>query len=289
MNHFLKQKQPLKTILFLLFTIVIFITSCTKDCSHTCPEEPKHEYWKHFIAHAGGEIDGIIYTNSVEALDLSYSKGCRIFELDLTLTTDDKIVAKHDPPEMSEDEFMSQLIEGKYTPMNMESIILWFTNHPDAILVTDKIKDPQRIYNEFPFHDRLIMELFSWNAVDKAIQLGIKPMVSENLIFGKSEKAMAMGIMPEAPKKITEIEQILIEKKIEYIGMNRKCILGNEDLLRRLKEKGIKNYVWIIQKPIYGQPAEQYVWNYEMNFCQGMYADDLDLLATLIAGQLSKK
>ena len=39
---------------------------------------------------------GNIYSNSLEALDLSYSKGIRIFELDLKLTEDNELVAVHD-------------------------------------------------------------------------------------------------------------------------------------------------------------------------------------------------
>jgi hypothetical protein len=256
-------KQITFSRLFLIAVSLLMILSCErKNC-------PKTNYWEHFIAHAGGAIDGINYTNCLEALDLSYSKGCRLFELDLTLTTDGKIVAKHDPPGMTEAEFMSQLILGKYTPMNMKAINHWFQNHPDAILVTDKINDPQRIYDEFLFRDRVIMELFTWDAVDKAIALRIKPMVSENLIFGTSN-----------------IGRVLKNKKIEYICMSRVYgIPGREDFLRRLKNKGIKNYVFHLEQPINGISAEQYVWNYEMDFCYGMYANDLDLLDSLLNEQ----
>jgi len=254
MVHFFKQKTAE------LFLITIFVSMVFSCCNR-----PDNDSWKHFIAHAGGAIDGINYTNSLEALNLSYSKGCRLFELDLRLTTDGKIVAKHDPSKITEAKFMSQLIHSKYTPLNMETINRWFRDHPDAILITDKINDPQKIYDEFLFPDRVIMELFSWEAVDKAIELGIKPMVTGSLILDNPD-----------------IEQILEEKNIEYICMNRKYgIPGNEDLLRRLKEKGIKNYVFHLEHPINEQPAEHYVWNNEMDFCYGMYANDLSLLDSL--------
>ena len=259
----------MKNKIFVIVIGVLLIFSCckTNNSKFGNNAEEKINYQEHFIAHAGGAIDGINYTNCREALDLSYSKGCRLFELDLVLTTDGKIVAKHDPPGITEEAFMSQLIAGKYTPMNMESINSWFQNHPDAILVTDKINDPQKIYNEFLFHDRVIMELFTWEAVDKAIELKIKPMVSDNLIF-----------------RTSDIEQVLEEKNIEYICMSRHyCISGNENLLKRLKNKGIKNYVFHLELPTpNGQPAEQYVWEHEMDFCYGMYANDLDLLTSLL-------
>jgi len=273
MTLFSKQHRPYKTTIFFLFTLSgLMIFSCkSKNSGDHIKDGDKNNYPNYFIAHAGGTIDGIKYTNSLEALDLSYSKGCKLFELDLVLTTDGKIIAQHDPPGITEEEFMAQPIAGKYTPMNMDSINCWFQNHPDAILVTDKINDPQKIYDEFLFRDRVIMELFSWDAIDKANELGIKPMVSENLIFGTSE-----------------IEQILDDKKIEYICMSRYYhISGNEDLLRRLKKKGIKNYVFHLELPLpIPEPsAEQYVWDYEMDFCYGMYANDLGLLDSLLNEQ----
>ena len=257
-------------IIILILLLTFFSFSC-REQDEPCECEPDakiEKYSDYFIAHAGGAIDGIYYTNSVEALNLSYSKGCRLFELDLVYTTDNKIVAKHDPPNLTEAEFMSQLISGKYTPMNMEAINLWFQHHPDAILVPDKIHDPQPIYDEFIFKDRLIMELLSWNAVDKAIELGITPLVSSDLIFDAEN-----------------IEKILFEKKITYIGMSRYSIAGNENLLRKLKNKGIKNYIWHIDQEIMGLPGEYYVYNYENDFVYGMYADNLDLLDSLLHKQ----
>ncbi len=48
------------------------------------------------IAHAGGGINGITYTNSYEALDLNYGLGFRYFEIDFTYTTDQKLICLHD-------------------------------------------------------------------------------------------------------------------------------------------------------------------------------------------------
>lgn len=48
-----------------------------------------------YIAHALGEINGVKYSNTKEAFELSYKKGFRFFEIDLTITPDDEIVAFH--------------------------------------------------------------------------------------------------------------------------------------------------------------------------------------------------
>jgi len=290
MKYLFTKNYGIKIIRYSILIICVFLFSscCTvEECKCDEPKNEEIDYTQYFIAHAGGTIDGLFYTNSLEALNLSYEKGCKLFELDLTYTSDRKIVAVHyweyyktitgysgkiDNTPLTEEEFLSYKIHGEYTPLNMDAINIWFKNHPDATLVTDKINEPQKIYNDFQFRDRVIMELFSWDAVDKAIELGIKPLASYFLFF-------------ETPN----FEKVFEEKKIEFICMPRSEIAGNEDLFRRLKAKGIKNYVFGLESPINGQPSEQYVWNYEMNFCYGMYANDLDLLTTLMNGQSLKK
>jgi glycerophosphoryl diester phosphodiesterase len=47
------------------------------------------------VAHALGSIDGVAYTNSLEALRCNHARGFRWFEVDLTLTLDQQLVAFH--------------------------------------------------------------------------------------------------------------------------------------------------------------------------------------------------
>ncbi|MFW8567199.1 glycerophosphodiester phosphodiesterase family protein, partial [Orrella sp. 11846] len=114
-----------------------------------------------FIAHAGGELDGHRYTNSLEALDHSYRNGYRLFELDFIKTSDNHFVTSHDwilwrtqtgyedsiPPTLAE--FKKQKILGKYTGISMHDLNLWFVEHPDAILVSDKINEPKKFTAQF--------------------------------------------------------------------------------------------------------------------------------------------
>lgn len=143
------------------------------------------------IAHAGGEIAGLRYTNTLEALNLSYAKGARLFELDFIETSDGKLVAGHDwamvkqqahysgiidDRPLSEREFLSlQPFQPRalrsyqlYTPLGMKRINAWFQQHPDAVLITDKLNDPVRLAQELTFTGRVMMELFSREAVKQA-------------------------------------------------------------------------------------------------------------------------
>ena len=114
---------------------------------------------KRYIAHAGGEILGNTYTNSLEALNNSYKNGFRYFELDMIVTADNYIVASHDwemwasqtnfkgklPPTL--EEFKKYKILDKFTALDYKDINIWFSDHKDAYLITDKIEDVSLIEN----------------------------------------------------------------------------------------------------------------------------------------------
>ena len=128
-------------------------THLPKNCS-----DKQLQQWANdpsrFIAHAGGQIEGHTYTNSLEALDWNYKNGLRLFELDIIKTFDGHYVAAHDwnswkhktkyigTLPATKKEFLKIKIKDKFTPLDMEAINQWFTIHSDAILVTDKVNEP---------------------------------------------------------------------------------------------------------------------------------------------------
>jgi glycerophosphoryl diester phosphodiesterase len=245
----------------------------------SCKQNPNSEYHKQgnkfhdmFIAHGGGAVGGYTKTNSLEGLNVSYANGFRMFELDFQLTTDNKIVAVHDPIYSPEEEFLSQRIHNKFTPMNLEMVNEWFANHPDAILITDKINRPDLFAAQFKYKDRLIMELFTWETVVEAIALGITPMVSQNIFW-----------------KTPNIEKVLDSLDIKIVGMHRDAIENDKELLKRIKDKGIKTYVWFTKSKIEGMKPEEYIWKNDMEYCYGMNANDLDFLSSLLNENNEKK
>jgi len=148
------------------------------------------------IAHAGGEIDGYIYTNSLEALDYNYKNGFKMFELDIQETKDKKIIALHHWKEWNllmknnkESEpsnylqFISKKLHARFTPLDMDRINKWFKEHPDAILITDKINKPKFFADQFNFPDRLIMELFTIESINEAKKEKIKYLITDNLFY----------------------------------------------------------------------------------------------------------
>lgn len=105
------------------------------------------------IAHALGGIDGFTYTNSREALELSYEKGHRVFEADMQMIDGD-VVLLHDlestmeacgfeNADFSSEEFLNSRIFDAYTPMRLADVLGFMAEHPDAYLLTDTKYDTQ--------------------------------------------------------------------------------------------------------------------------------------------------
>lgn len=220
-----------------------------------------------YIAHAGGEVNGIKSTNSKDALDQNYAKGFRFFELDIIETSDRKLVAAHDwrmwsrftdyegtlPPTHAE--FMKEKIYGDYTTLDMEGINKWFAEHPDATLVTDKVNDPIAFADAFIDKNRLIMELFSVMAVEKASQQGINAMISHKPFFGiKGDKL-----------------NFLTVNNVKYVAVSRRAIAKHKELMLQLKKQGIRVYVYHVNFD--EGKDEKYVLENEIGIVYGMYAD----------------
>ncbi len=224
---------------------------------------------KRFIAHAGGQIDGNNYTNSLEALNLSYQKGFRLFELDIITTSDNIYVAAHDwehwarvtgydgPLPPTRQFFLEQKVFGKYTPMDIDSINRWFHDHQDATLVTDKIDTPLDFSAKFVDKSRLMMELFTWSAVREGKMAGIK-------------SAMPTGSLVENIKNIGPFLQKMGVTDVA-VSFN---ILSKKEVVRGLLESGINLFAFHINKD--SRADEDYIVCKQRNLIYGMYADTWD-------------
>lgn len=101
------------------------------------------------IAHAGGAIDNIAYTNSLEAFIENYNKGFKVFEIDFILTSDQRVVARHDwvhdfgqrefneEYPLSYNNFMSRKLDKKFTPMDFEMVINLMHKYNDISVIMD--------------------------------------------------------------------------------------------------------------------------------------------------------
>jgi glycerophosphoryl diester phosphodiesterase len=113
-----------------------------------------------FVAHGLGEIDGHVLTNSKEAFIQNYENGHRLFEADLTYTTDGVLVARHNVFEVingvnteinvSYDHFQSNLLYEKYTALDVKELLELLVDYEDAYLITDtKFTDAATVGKQF--------------------------------------------------------------------------------------------------------------------------------------------
>ena len=99
------------------------------------------------IIHAGGEIGGMLGSNSLEALDATYQKGYRVIEMDFVLSSDGHPVCLHDWSSyysdsitslpISKAEFENVKIFNQYTSVTLDSLVAWMKTHSDVYIVTD--------------------------------------------------------------------------------------------------------------------------------------------------------
>ena len=161
-------------IAFHLFVLAIIIEILVVIYRGRCVPSPNY-HEPILIAHAGGEIDGYVYTNCVEAVEKSIKDGFKAFELDLCLTADSQIIATHDwltfnkqtrslksKEPMKIQELSKLKLYGLYTPFTLSKIDSLLICNPQLIFVTDKISSPTIIKKYFSkYKDRMFIECMS--------------------------------------------------------------------------------------------------------------------------------
>lgn len=130
------------------------------------------------IAHAGGALDGYVYTNSREALERAAVVGYKFVEVDLIMTSDSVLVAAHSWEDFNRitgcaekggeapgfSDFISRRIHGRYTPLSADSINSFFMRNPELYLVVDKTSSPCVLKNYFPdLKERMVVEAFNYD------------------------------------------------------------------------------------------------------------------------------
>jgi uncharacterized protein YjdB/glycerophosphoryl diester phosphodiesterase len=108
-----------------------------------------------YVAHAMGDLGNKVYTNSLDAFLSNYAQGCRVFECDLSRTSDGGIVLWHswDKNQINADtplgyvptlaEFRGMKIDGRYTPLTYQDLIGLMKDYPDAqFLIDSKLDTP---------------------------------------------------------------------------------------------------------------------------------------------------
>lgn len=241
----------------LLITLALTILSST--ISPTV-EAKKDEWTKYkLIAHALGGIDGYTYTNSLEALLQNYQKGHRVFEVDLILTEDGHLVARHDwtkeisfhldqkiPKErlgnpLTLKEFKTHRINQKYTPLTIEDIFNIMIKYPDIYIVTDtKETNENLIKKQF----RVLVE--NANKIDSSVLDRVVPQIYNQEMLGYIEEIYnfksIIYTLYQSPDTDDEVINFIKQHdNIDVITMPVRR--SNEEFISKIYDSGIKTFV----------------------------------------------
>ena len=121
---------------------------------------------QNLVAHGGGGIENLDFSNSLEALNVSYNKGFRFIELDFERTSDGCLVLIHDwgksipklygkpPRRYSLQEYKNLRMINGMTNLSLVDLANWIKQHPDVFIITDikydNIRALTKIKERFP-------------------------------------------------------------------------------------------------------------------------------------------
>lgn len=235
------------------------------------------------IAHAMGSIGEQPYTNAYEAMVVNYEKGTRVFEIDLMLTEDRKVVARHEWTEsmtqqlgqkeklpddkqaarLSHEEFINTPILEQYQPMDIEGIMDMMERHPDIYIVTDtkeqKDRDIQYLFTEIvnaakerdpKLLDRVVVQIYNEPMLD---------MVQE--IYPFQSIIYTLYATQDSPAEITAFVR---DNHIDAVTMPEYKVSPN--FVAKLRQAGAVTYVHTINDT-------NTVNNYEKWGVYGVYSD----------------
>lgn len=141
-----------------------------------------------YISHAGGEIDGMTYTNSKDAFNASIDKGLKYIEVDFLRTSDGHFVLLHEWKSVvnlfgvvekiySLEEFKSLKMFNNLESMTLDDLVKWLRQHKDVYIITDTKDDNllllTTIQKNYPDVIRqIIPQIYTFNEYEPVKKLG---------------------------------------------------------------------------------------------------------------------
>lgn len=243
-------------------------------CSCSPAKQDVNFYDYNVIAHAGGGIDGHIYTDSLEAINHSYANGTRLFDIDLRFTSDFEIVLRHDwigidleQPEFEylyhteqswEDiyhqmqipreylptieQFKNTKIYHNYTPLSFRDIVDWLEEHPDAYMVLDVKEDAKETYlwivDHFKEKETILNQLVvsCYDVYDLQNILDIYPF-----------KNIMLRQHAVYPDKFDELTSNCKKYNVKAVNINLQY--ADDEKIEEIRKQGIKIY-WAVENEL---------------------------------------
>lgn len=207
-----------------------------------------HETKPTFIAHAGGEWNGLMVSNSKEAIEASIADGTYMMELDFLKTRDGHYVLAHDWASVRNlftymggslptlEQFMAA--ESKYglTPLDLSGLIDLLIENPKLKIVTDtksnNIDFFTYIAEQYPdYQSRFYPQVFSEYQYMLAKKRGFDTIIYSLYVYYRSDAS----ILEFAKTHVSDLYAVTMAEERVYTG-----------LAQKLSDLGLSTYVHTI-------------------------------------------
>lgn len=226
---------------------------------------PKFQ-WQNYsvIAHALGGLDGKTYLNSKESFIENYKKGYRLFEVDLTQTSDDVWVCRHswnspmgqwDGEEkrvLSSEEFLSKPIYGTYTPMTFSDLLILLKDYPDAFVLLDSkqysIRNYQKTLEDYSEYLEIAVSVDAEEVMDQLIPEIYNEAMYPGTAFVQKFPTYLYSLWQEySLEELEAIADFCKQKNIPAATMYMEY--WSKEAQKIFDERGILLYIYTVNDP----------------------------------------
>ncbi len=245
-----------KALHILITVFILIVPGCNSDPVNNCSFSDIKR-----IAHGGGGYNGVIYTNSLEALDYNLKRGFEYFEIDFVWTSDKKLVCLHDwgktfqfifgfsiKTEPSLEIYKTWIKKhSKYRVCTFDDLINWLEENPGTRIITDIKKDnlkaleiiSERVEN---FSSRIIPQIYHPDEYDAVRKMGYTDIIWTLYRFSGSNR---------------QVKKLVGQLDLFAVTMPEQRALAK--LGRAIRKKCIPTYVHTINSK---EKVEMYVKDY---------------------------
>lgn len=250
----MKRTKVLASVIMIAAVVLLLVLTLEKE------KEPVSGFAAHrVVAHAMGGIYDKTYTNSQDAFIANYEQGTRVFEADLMLTRDDRLVARHEwtanmskllgqqetlPADkqgsvLTHEEVMSTPILQIYSPLDIDKIIDLMLLYPDAYIVTDtKETDPELVTKQF----QMIVE--AAQKKDPALLQRIVPQIYNRDMLDVVNQVYAFPEVIFTLYQTQDSDEVVIAFARETgVDITMPATRATKGFVRNLKKAGVRVYV----------------------------------------------
>lgn len=202
-----------------------------------------------YVAHAGGGYEDSVYSNTKEAILNSIDNGFNFIEIDLILTSDDKLVCSHGWDKNTYeaigvdyegvptyDEFMSWKVLGKYNTIDVDDLVGIMKEYPDLLIEIDlkkfgKVRTRKAITQlvESAEHDEQILDRILMQFTSEEAFFAIEEVYSFKYYQYFTYKSRIKD-------ELDDVIRFCKDNKITSMAVNYTVL--TDDMIDRIKDEG---------------------------------------------------